>query len=70
MDKNYNWIFGNGHVVFLGDFVDRGTQSIEVLWLIYKLEQEALKQGKSLTDMTLNEMDAIWNTIKKQNPDT
>ena len=45
MDKNYNWIFGDGHVVFLGDFVDRGTQSIQVLWLIYKLEQEAVKQG-------------------------
>jgi hypothetical protein len=45
MDKNYNWIFGNGHVVFLGDFVDRGTQSIQVLWLIYKLEQEAVQQG-------------------------
>jgi XTP/dITP diphosphohydrolase len=35
-----------------------------------RMEQEAQKQGKSLTDMTLNEMDAIWNTIKKQNPDT
>jgi XTP/dITP diphosphohydrolase len=35
-----------------------------------RMEQEALKQGKSLTDMTLNEMDTIWNTIKKQNPDT
>ncbi|HEV8272038.1 MAG TPA: metallophosphoesterase [Chitinophagaceae bacterium] len=45
MDKNYNWIFGNGHVVFLGDFVDRGTQSIQVLWLIYKLEEEAIKEG-------------------------
>src|SRR5262249_22728766 len=27
MDKNYNWIFENGQVVFLGDFVDRGAQS-------------------------------------------
>jgi MazG family protein len=35
-----------------------------------RMEQEALKQGKLLADMTLNEMDAIWNTIKKQNPDT
>jgi XTP/dITP diphosphohydrolase len=35
-----------------------------------RMEQEASKQGKSLADMTLSEMDAIWNTIKKQNPDT
>jgi len=43
IDKDYNWTFGDGHVVFLGDFVDRGNESIEVLWLIYKLEQEAMK---------------------------
>jgi XTP/dITP diphosphohydrolase len=35
-----------------------------------RMEQQALQQGKSLADMTLTEMDAIWNEIKKQNPDT
>jgi MazG family protein len=35
-----------------------------------RMEQAALKQGKPLADMTLAEMDAIWNEIKKQNPDT
>jgi XTP/dITP diphosphohydrolase len=35
-----------------------------------RMEQLALQQGKPLTDMTLAEMDAIWNSIKKQNPDT
>lgn len=35
-----------------------------------RMEQAALKKGKPLTDMTLAEMDAIWNEIKKQNPDT
>jgi XTP/dITP diphosphohydrolase len=35
-----------------------------------RMEQLALQQGKPLTDMTLTEMDAIWNEIKKQNPDT
>ena len=35
-----------------------------------KMEQLAMQQGKFLADMTLTEMDAIWNTIKKQNPDT
>jgi XTP/dITP diphosphohydrolase len=35
-----------------------------------RMEQLALQKGKPLTDMTLGEMDAIWNEIKKQNPDT
>lgn len=35
-----------------------------------KMESQALQEGKSLSDMTLNEMDAIWNSIKKQNTGT
>jgi XTP/dITP diphosphohydrolase len=31
-----------------------------------KMEQQALSEGKPLADMTLQEMDAIWNSIKKQ----
>lgn len=34
------------------------------------MEQIAREQGKALTDMTLSEMDAIWNTIKRQNSTT
>lgn len=34
-----------------------------------QMEQEALKAGRNLQDMTLSEMDAIWNSIKKQRPD-
>lgn len=32
-----------------------------------KMEQLALQQGRPLSEMTLEEMDAIWNSIKKQN---
>ena len=32
-----------------------------------KMETEALKDGKQLQDMSLEEMDAIWNRIKKMN---
>ena len=32
-----------------------------------RMEQAALAQGKQLADMTLEEMDGIWNSIKKQN---
>lgn len=45
LDSNLNWIFKKGHLVLLGDFVDRGFSTTQVLWFIYKLEQEAKKQG-------------------------
>ncbi|HYC27788.1 MAG TPA: MazG nucleotide pyrophosphohydrolase domain-containing protein, partial [Chitinophagaceae bacterium] len=31
-----------------------------------KMEQQAMSEGKPLAEMTLAEMDAIWNSIKKQ----
>ncbi|MBC7849880.1 MAG: nucleoside triphosphate pyrophosphohydrolase [Chitinophagaceae bacterium] len=41
-------------------FIDRFT----------RMEAAAVKKGKALVDMTLEEMDAIWNEIKKQNTGT
>lgn len=41
IDEKLNWTFGNGHLVLLGDFVDRDFSTTQVLWFIYKLEQEA-----------------------------
>ncbi len=34
-----------------------------------QMEQAALQNGKDLTKMTLQEMDAIWNTIKQRQQD-
>lgn len=34
-----------------------------------QMETAALNQGKNLSEMTLQEMDTIWNTIKQQRPD-
>lgn len=45
IDKKFNWTFGKGHVVLLGDFFDRGMHVTECLWLIYKLETEAEAAG-------------------------
>ncbi len=45
IDKNLNWIFGKGHLVLLGDFVDRDFSTTQVLWFIYKLEQDAQQNG-------------------------
>ncbi len=45
IDKDLNWTFKTGHLVLVGDFVDRGWSVTQVLWFIYKLEQEAKKVG-------------------------
>lgn len=45
IDENFNWIFGNGHLVFAGDMFDRGLQVTECLWLIYSLEEKAKAAG-------------------------
>lgn len=45
IDTNYNWTYGNGHLVLIGDFMDRGDNVTPVLWLIYKLEQAAKEHG-------------------------
>lgn len=45
IDSDLNWTFGDGRLVLLGDFVDRGASVTPVLWLIYKLEQEAAASG-------------------------
>lgn len=45
MDKDYNWIYGDGHLVICGDMFDRGTEVLPSLWLLYKLEQQAKNKG-------------------------
>lgn len=45
INDSLKWNYSNGHVVLLGDFFDRGDDVTAVLWLCYKLEQEAEKVG-------------------------
>lgn len=40
-----DWIYGNGSLVLNGDFMDRGSQVTQVLWFIYHLENQAVKDG-------------------------
>jgi len=44
-DGDLHWTYGDGHLVLLGDFMDRGTNVTQCLWLIYKLEDEARAAG-------------------------
>lgn len=45
IDEKLNWTFGSGHLVLLGDFVDRDFSTTQVLWFIYKLERDAKEKG-------------------------
>ncbi|MGZ8559770.1 MAG: metallophosphoesterase [Chitinophagaceae bacterium] len=45
IDNDFNWTFGNGHLILIGDFVDRGELVTEVHWLIYSLEEKAKAAG-------------------------
>lgn len=47
IDINLNWSFGDGHLVFIGDLFDRGDKVTELLWLVYKLWNQApISNGK------------------------
>lgn len=45
MDENGTWTFGTGHLVLVGDFMDRGDQVTQCLWLVYELERQASIEG-------------------------
>ena len=45
VDEDNNWSFQKGHLVITGDVMDRGDKVMECLWLIHKLEQQAMQAG-------------------------
>jgi len=45
VDTGLDWIWGSGHLVILGDVFDKGPSVTESLWLVRKLERQAMKAG-------------------------
>jgi hypothetical protein len=45
IDDDFNWTYGDGHLMISGDLFDRGFHITESMWLLYKLESEAEAQG-------------------------
>jgi len=45
INKHYKWRFGKGKLIIAGDHFDRGKQVAQYLWLLYKLEDEAVRSG-------------------------
>lgn len=61
MDDEGNWTWGNGHLVFMGDIFDRGSEVTEALWMIYRLEKQAGKSGGMVHMVLGNHEQMIFN---------
>lgn len=48
VDEQGNWRFADGHLIIIGDVMDRGDQVTEILWWLYQLEQQAAQSGGQL----------------------
>jgi hypothetical protein len=45
VNAKLGWNYGRGDLVVLGDVFDRGSNQLEILWLLYQLEGEARRAG-------------------------
>ncbi len=59
MDSKYRWTFGKNQLVINGDILDRGDDATTILWLTYKLEQEAAKKGGRVSYLMGNHEDMV-----------
>lgn len=70
IDDSLNWSFGNGHLIIDGDLTDRGRHVTELLWLVYKLEQQAKKTGGMVHYLLGNhEIMVLQKDLRYINPD-
>lgn len=54
IDRAGNWTGGRAHLVFLGDYVDRGPDGVGVLRLVQQLERQARGGGGQVTALLGN----------------
>jgi|TARA_B110000495_G_scaffold139103_1_gene122111 hypothetical protein len=45
IDDQFDWSWGDNHLLFNGDSVDRGVQVTELLWFIRKLQRQSILSG-------------------------
>lgn len=59
IDDKFNWDFGKNTLVLVGDVFDRGNDATTILWLLYKLENQAKKVGGNVLYMIGNHEDLV-----------
>jgi hypothetical protein len=45
VDSKFDWAWGSGRLIVLGDMLDRGRDDGGIAWLVYKLEKQAADAG-------------------------
>jgi len=69
IDRELKWSFGDGHMVMIGDMLDRGPKVTEVLWFLYQLEAEARAAGGAVHTMLGNhEAIVLYDDLRYINP--
>ncbi|QOL25098.1 metallophosphoesterase [Thalassotalea sp. LPB0316] len=69
IDQNDHWALGKGHLVITGDVFDRGDRVTEILWFLYRLEQQAQLAGGKLHLLIGNHEVMVFNNdLRYLNP--
>lgn len=69
-DSDGNWSYGKGHLVVLGDSVDRGRDVFAVLWLLYRLSLQAESAGGAVHVVIGNhEQYVLRSNISRADPE-
>lgn len=61
IDENQNWTFDKGHLVIVGDNFDRGEKVLDLLWFLFKLQQQAETAGGKVHVMLGNHEVMVLN---------
>jgi hypothetical protein len=49
INNRYEWRYKNNELIIIGDVFDRGKDATAIMWLIYKMRQEAALRGGHVT---------------------
>ena len=68
IDDDFDWTYGNGHLMVIGDVFDRGDDVIPIFWLLYKLDKQATENGGHVHFLYGNHEDMVLrNNLKYTN---
>ncbi len=68
VNDRLDWNFGTNHLIITGDHFSRGDKVMEILWLLYKLDQQASQAGGHVHVMLGNhEMMTLNNDLRYLN---